>query len=250
MAPLGGRHAARRRSHGAGRADRHRRRPSDHRAHPGRVYCGCAGHHLLPAQRADRGALLCRRLARQPRRGPDAAALSVRHATGDPARTVALRLRRGGQRRRDAVAGARGGSVRPPHLAARRLPARLDLRACLYGEGPAGAWPGPRRGARLHQLSEIRRHRREPAARRGEGVCLGPLADRSLPAGLRLPRVQRGRGRAPCVRRRAAACRRRRAQVAEPPLRQPDRLGRAAGTRTISTSPTASRSPMRGPPTT
>ena len=53
-----------------------------------------AGHHLLPAQRQDRGAFLCRRLARHARRGADAAALSVRHAAGDPARPVALRLRR------------------------------------------------------------------------------------------------------------------------------------------------------------
>ena len=41
-----------------------------------------AGHHLLSAQRQDRGAFLCHRLARHARRGADAAALSVRHAAG------------------------------------------------------------------------------------------------------------------------------------------------------------------------
>ncbi len=36
------------------------------------------------------------------------------------------------------------------------FPARLDLRACLYGEGSAGARARPCRGARFHQLPEIR----------------------------------------------------------------------------------------------
>ena len=86
-----------------------------------------AGHHLLPAQRQDRGAFLCRRLARHARRGADAAALSIRHAAGHSARPVALRLRRVRRRRRDAVGGTRRGAVRAAHLPAGRVPARLDL---------------------------------------------------------------------------------------------------------------------------
>ena len=127
VARLGGRHAAGRRPHGARRAGGERQRQADHRAHPRRIHRRCAGHHLLPAQRQDRGAFLCRRLARHARRGADAAALSLRRAAGDSARPVALRLRRVRRRRRDAVGGTRRGAVRAAHLPAGRLPARLDL---------------------------------------------------------------------------------------------------------------------------
>jgi hypothetical protein len=70
--------------------------------------------------------------------------------------------------------------------------------------------------------------RRQPAAGTREGLCLGPLADRPLPARLRLSRLQRRCRRAARVRRRDAACRRRRTQMDEPPVRQPDRVRRPA----------------------
>ena len=211
-----------------------------------------AGHHLLPAQRPDRGAFLCRRLARQPRRRADPPALSIRHAAGDPARPVALRLRRGRQR---AARHSRCERAVVPsdaaHLPPGRLPARLDLRACLHGEGSAGARPRPCRGARLHQLPEIRRR---SAANPLRGVEKAYAWGRSQTGRCLRDFVYRGFNadaqRATRVRRRAAACGRRRAQVAEPPLRQSRSSPAASNTRTISTSPTASRSPTPGPPTT
>ena len=114
------------------------------------------------------------------------------------------------------------------YLSAGRFQARLDLRTALHRAGSEGDGPRPCRGARRHQLPEIRPRRRQPAARRGEGVCLGPLADRPLPARFRLSRLQRRCAGPARVRWRDAACRRRRAQMAEPSFRQPDRLRRAA----------------------
>ena len=99
LARVGGRHAAWRRSHGARRAGGLRQRQADHRAHPRRIYRRCARYHLLSAQRQDRGAFLCHRLARHTRRGADATALSIRHTAADRSRPVALCLRRVRRRR-------------------------------------------------------------------------------------------------------------------------------------------------------
>ncbi len=188
-----------------------------------------AGHHLLPAQRPDRGAFLCRRLARHARRGADAAALSVRHAGGDPARPMALRQRRGRHRRRDAV-GANTPWCRP-----------TGTSHCRPASSPAGSMSSSiRRRIRWCMglghvavrdfVSFLKYDDRDGNPLRGvekayawgrsqTGRCLRDFVYRGY------QRRRRGTAR---VRRRAAACRRCRAEVAEPSLRQPDRLGRPA----------------------
>ncbi len=68
----------------------------------------------------------------------------------------------------------------------------------------------------------------KPPGRIEQAYALGPLADRSLSAGFRLSRLQRGRRRPPRVRRRHAARGRRRAEMAQPPVCRPYRFRRAA----------------------
>ena len=76
---------------------------ADHRTGARRVHRRCARHHLLPAERQDRGAQLFDGLARHARGDADAPALSVRSPAGHPERSVAVRVRRIGCRRRDPV---------------------------------------------------------------------------------------------------------------------------------------------------
>ena len=71
---------------------------------------------------------------------PDAAALSVRSADPDSARRLVLRAHRGRPRRRDRRRRTRPGPVGHRTSTCRPVSARLDLRTCLHGEGPDGAW--------------------------------------------------------------------------------------------------------------
>ena len=70
--------------------------------------------------------------------------------------------------------------------------------------------------------------RGQSAAGGGEGVCLGALADRAVPARFRVPRVQCRRAGPARIRWRVAACRRSGAEVAEPSVCQSDRIGWSA----------------------
>ncbi len=145
-----------------------------------------------------------------------------------PSGRLELRARRKRLRRRDRNAGTGTDPVGNRHLPPIGISAWLDLRASLHGARPEGDGPGPRGGARRDQLPEIRPQRCESIARRGESLCLGPLADRPLPARFRLSWLQRGCRGPPRVRRRVAARRRRGTQMAEPSFRQPHRLRRPA----------------------
>src|SRR6266545_2844944 len=124
--------------------------------------------------------------------------------------------------------GWRGRHPRPdPHLSQRRLPARQDLRARLSCAGSGRGRPGPRRRPGLPVVGALRSALRVPGHK---GDRRRHLAERTVPAALRLPGLQHRRERPEGLRRDAGAHRGRRARELQPPLcpalpRRPSVLG-------------------------
>ena len=180
------------RPHGAGLAARARRGGARHRPAPLPVAAERPGGH--PAAGGPVSHPVSRRLARRRRGGADGARARGRAAPAGAARGMAVRPPGS---RRARVAGCLA-SASPGRLRAGR-----DLRAHLPLPGSDAGGPRSARGARRGRLAALRRRgggksQRGPARPR---LCLRRLADGTLPPPLPLSGAQRGRERAPGLRR-------------------------------------------------